>query len=422
MHNTFPQFSEKLINLDKEISEELLSLFSSVDDICFYNQQKVLFAMQKHRLSDSHFAYASGYGYNDSGRDILENIFADVFGAEEAICRPQIVSGTHALSLTLFANLEKGDKLVSISGKPYDTLLGVIGVRKTKGSLIEKGILYKEVPLKEDRFFDLDAIRKEVDKDTKMCILQRSKGYSTRKTLTVSEINEAIKVVKEINENIIVMVDNCYGEFVEKFEPSDYLADLTVGSLIKNPGGGLAPIGGYVVGRSEYIENVAIALTAPGLGKEVGASLGIAQTLLQGLFLSPSVTRNAVKNAMYASLLFEKLGFTVTPTTRENRSCIVQAIIFNNPELLIAFCEGIQKGSPVDSYVVPTPWDMPGYDNQVIMAAGAFVQGSSIELSADAPIREPYVAYMQGGLTFEHGRFALLNTVQYMVDKGVLKI
>ncbi|MFV0520636.1 MAG: aminotransferase class I/II-fold pyridoxal phosphate-dependent enzyme [Lachnospirales bacterium] len=410
------------MDLDREINRELLSLFCDIDDICFYNQQKVVFAMQKHNLADSHFTYASGYGYGDVGRDVLEEIFADIFGAEEAICRPQIVSGTHALSLTLFANLEKGDKLVSISGKPYDTLLGVIGIRKTKGSLIEKGVLYKEIPLKDDMYFDIDAIKNQVDKDTKMCILQRSKGYSTRRTLTVEEINEAIKVIKEINENIIVMVDNCYGEFVEKYEPSDYLADLTVGSLIKNPGGGLAPIGGYVVGKSEYIENVAIALTAPGLGKEVGASLGIAQTLLHGLFLAPSVTRNAIKNSLYASLLFEKLGFSVTPTIREKRACIVQAIIFNNPELLIAFCEGIQKSSPVDSHVVPVPWDMPGYDNQVIMAAGAFVQGSSIELSADAPIREPYVAFMQGGLTFEHGRFALLNTVKYMMDKGLIKL
>ncbi len=422
MHNNFSTLSNKLQNLSDETERELQEKFKHLDDVCFYNQQKVLFAMKKYRLSDTHFTYASGYGYNDVGREVLEEIYKEVFGAEDALVRPQIVSGTHALSLTLFANLNKGDKLVSISGTPYDTLLGVIGVRETKGSLISMGVQYQEIPLKDEKYFDLDAIKKQVSKDTKMCILQRSKGYSTRRTLTVDEIKEAIDVVKSINENIIVMVDNCYGEFVEKFEPSDYNADLSVGSLIKNPGGGLAPVGGYVVGKEDLVENVAIRLTSPGLGKEVGASLGLVQPLLQGFFLAPTVTRNAMKNALFASLLFSKLGYDVTPAPFEERSDIVQSIIFGDEKPLIAFCEGIQANSPVDSFVTPTPWDMPGYDNQVIMAAGAFVQGSSIELSADAPIRPPYVAYMQGGLTYEHGKFAILNTVQGMIDKEIIKI
>ncbi len=422
MHNNFSPLSENLQNLSNEIEIELQEIYKDLDEVCFYNQQKVLFAMKKCRLSDSHFTYASGYGYNDIGREVLEEIYKEVFGAEDALVRPQIVSGTHALSLTLFSNLNKGDKLVSISGTPYDTLLGVIGVRETKGSLISMGVEYSEIPLKDDMYFDLEAIKKQVTKDTKMCILQRSKGYSTRRTLTVNEIKEAIDVVKSINNDIIVMVDNCYGEFVEKFEPSDYNADLSVGSLIKNPGGGLAPVGGYVVGKEELVENVAIRLTSPGLGKEVGASLGLVQPLIQGLFLAPTVTRNALKNAMFTSLLFEKLGYNVTPSPFEKRSDIVQSIIFEDEKPLIAFCEGIQANSPVDSFVTPTPWDMPGYDNKVIMAAGAFIQGSSIELSADAPIRPPYVAYMQGGLTYEHGKFAILNTVQSMIDRDIIKL
>ncbi|MFV0440055.1 MAG: aminotransferase class I/II-fold pyridoxal phosphate-dependent enzyme [Lachnospirales bacterium] len=416
------RFTESLLKLEKRAFEDLKDVFREIDEVAYINQQKVLLAMQKNRLSDSHFTYASGYGYSDIGRDTLEAIYADVFCSEDAIVRPQIVSGTHALSLTLFANLNKGDELVSLSGSPYDTLLGVIGVRKTKGSLIEMGVDYKEIPLINEEKMDIDKIKNILSKNTKMCMIQRSKGYSTRKSFTVSEIAEVIKVVKGISKNIIIMVDNCYGEFVECDEPSQFGADVTVGSLIKNPGGGLAPVGGYVVGTSEIIENVAVRLTAPGLGKEVGATLGISQTLLQGLFLAPSVTRNALKTAIFASYIFEKIGYKVTPKPFEKRSDIVQAILFNDENPLIAFCEGIQASSPVDSFVTPKPWDMPGYDNQVIMAAGAFVQGSSIELSADAPIRPPYVAYFQGGLTFEHGRYAILNSIQKMIDDEVVTI
>ncbi len=422
MHNNFDKFNLKLEELSEQAELDLFDIYKKVDEVADYNQKKVLFAMQKHRLSDTHFSYASGYGYNDIGRDTLELIYADVFGAEDALVRPQIVSGTHALTLALAGNLKYGDELIYISGTPYDTLLGVIGVRETKGSLIDNGITYKEVGLVNDCDFDYNKIKETVTAKTTMVAIQRSKGYSTRKTFSVDEIVKVTTFVKSLNPNIIVMVDNCYGEFVEKYEPSDYNIDLTVGSLIKNAGGGLAPVGGYIVGKKDYIENSAIRLTSPGLGKEVGPSLGITQTLMQGFFLAPTVTRNALKTAIFSSYIFEKLGYNPTPKYTDSRHDIVQAIIFDNPDLLISFCRGIQYSSPVDSFVTPTPWDMPGYDNQVIMAAGAFVQGSSIELSADAPIRPPYVAYMQGGLTYEHGKFGVMYAVQEMINSKQINI
>ncbi len=410
--------SEKVLQYCIQKECELKKQFQSVDEITEYNQLKVLSAMQKNKLSDIHFAATTGYGYNDLGRDVLENIYADVFQTESGLVRPQLISGTHALTVALAGNLRPGDELLSPVGIPYDTLQGVIGIRKEKGSLSEYGITYQQVDLLPGDKFDFDGIEKAINNKTKLVTIQRSKGYQWRVSFSVSQIKELISFIKSINKNIICMVDNCYGEFVEIQEPSEVGADLVVGSLIKNPGGGLAPI----VGKEEFVENAAYRLTAPGLGKEVGATLGVTPSFVQGLFMAPQVVNGSIKTAMFASKLFEDIGFAVLPKSNEKRADIVQLIQMNTAENVIAFCQGIQKGAPVDSYVSPEPWDMPGYDCPVIMAAGAFVQGSSIELSADAPIKPPYHVYMQGGLSWHHGKIGVMIGLQTMVDKGFIQI
>lgn len=406
----------------RKTEKQLEGRFREIDETAEYNQLKVLHAMQKNRISAEHFNGSSGYGYNDQGRDDLEKVYADTFHAEAALVRPQIACGTHALAVALAGNLRPGDELLSISGKPYDTLEEVIGIRPSNGSLAEYGVTYRQVELLEDGTFDLESIRKAITPKTKLAAIQRSKGYLTRPTLSVEEIGRAIAFVKSVNPDIICMVDNCYGEFVERMEPSDLGADLVVGSLIKNPGGGLAPIGGYIVGKEQYVENAAYRLTSPGLGREVGASLGVNRSFYQGFFLAPTVTASALKGAVFAANLYEKLGFSVIPTGAESRHDIIQAIEFGFPEGVIAFCEGIQAAAPVDSYVTPEPWAMPGYDSDVIMAAGAFVQGSSIELSADGPIKPPYAVYFQGGLTWEHARFGILMSLQKLYEKKLVKL
>lgn len=419
----------ELFNIDHETQQfceqtklELAPVLERIEANMHINGAKVLAAMQKNKLSDVHFAATTGYGYNDLGREVVEQIYADIFKTESGLVRPQLMSGTHALTVALFGNLRPGDELLSPVGKPYDTLEGVIGIRPTVGSLAEYGITYKQVDLKEDFSFDYDAIREAITPKTKMVTIQRSKGYSYRPTFTVEQIGELIRFIKGIRSDIICMVDNCYGEFVDVKEPTEVGADLCVGSLIKNPGGGLAPIGGYIVGKEEYVENAAMRLTAPGLGKEVGATLGLNQPVLQGLFMAPQVVASALKGAIFASALFEKLGFEVMPKSNEFRSDIIQAINMCTPENVIAFCQGIQKGAPVDSYVVPEPWDMPGYDAPVIMAAGAFVQGASIELSADAPIKPPYTVFFQGGLTDYHAYLGIMMAVQTMKDKRLITL
>jgi cystathionine beta-lyase family protein involved in aluminum resistance len=421
LYNLF-QIDEATENFCREIEYNLRNVFNDIDTRMHANGAKVLHAMQKNKLSDVHFAATSGYGYNDLGREVTEQIYADVFRTEAGLVRPQLMSGTHALTVALFGNLRPGDELLSPVGKPYDTLEGVIGIRPSNGSLKEYGITYKQVDLKEDFSFNFEGIKAALTSKTKLVTIQRSKGYSYRPTLTIAQIKELISFIKEIKPNVICMVDNCYGEFVDTIEPTEVGADLCVGSLIKNPGGGLAPIGGYIVGKEEYVENAAMRLTAPGLGKEVGATLGLTQPVLQGLFLAPEVVANALKGAIFASAIFEKLGFDVMPSSLEARSDIIQAINMKTPENIIAFCEGIQKGAPVDSFVTPEPWDMPGYDSPVIMAAGAFVQGASIELSADAPIKPPYTAFFQGGLTFYHARLGVMKALQTMKDKGLVSL
>lgn len=412
----------KLISLGNRVEEDLRDRFSHIDQIAEYNQLKVLKAMQDNRVSDVHFSATTGYGYNDIGRDTLERVYADVFNAEDALVRPQLISGTHALTVALAGNLRPGDELLSPVGKPYDTLEGVIGIKETKGSLSEYGITYRQVDLLADGSFDYDKIKEAIGPKTKMATIQRSKGYADRPTLSVNQIGELITFIKNIKPDIICMVDNCYGEFVELIEPSDVGADLCVGSLIKNPGGGLAPIGGYIVGKSQYVENASYRLTAPGLGKEVGATLGINSSLYQGLFMAPSVVSGALKGAIYAARLYEGFGFSVLPNGSEDRYDIIQAVTLNNPEAVIAFCEGIQAAAPVDSFVTPVPWPMPGYKCDVIMAAGAFVQGSSIELSADAPITPPYTVFFQGGLTWYHAKYGILKSLQRLYEKNLILI
>lgn len=407
---------KEVIQFCNRIESEITEQFINIDHIAEHNQYKVLSAMQKNKLSDIHFAATTGYGYNDLGRDTLEQIYADVFNAEAALVRPQIISGTHALTVALFGNLKHGDELLSPAGPPYDTLQGVIGIRETKGSLKEHGIIYKQVDLREDGGFDYDSIAKSITSRTRLVTIQRSRGYSWRRSFSVNEIGELIAFIKNIDDKIICMVDNCYGEFVDFTEPSDAGADMVVGSLIKNPGGGLAPVGGYIAGKEEFIENASIRLTSPGLGKEVGPTLGMTPALIQGLFLAPQVVSGSLKGAVFASAIFEKLGFEVMPKPIESRSDIVQAIKMNAEKPLIAFCEGIQKGAPVDSYVTPKPWNMPGYDSPVIMAAGAFVQGSSIELSADAPVKPPYIVYLQGGLTWFHAKIGIMTALNGMYE------
>ena len=376
--------------------------------------------MQKNRVNEGCFHYASGYGYNDQGRDTLEQVYADTFHTEAALVRPQITCGTHALALALSANLRPGDELLSPVGKPYDTLEEVIGIRPSKGSLAEYGITYRQVELLEDGYFDYPAIEKAINEKTKLITIQRSKGYQTRPSYSVEKIGELIAFVKKIKPDVICMVDNCYGEFVETIEPSDVGADMIVGSLIKNPGGGLAPIGGYVAGRSDLIENCAYRLTSPGLGKEVGASLGVMQSFYQGFFLAPTVVSSAIKGAVFAANIYERLGFGVIPNGQESRHDIIQAVELGTADGVIAFCKGVQAAAPVDSFVTPVPWAMPGYDSDVIMAAGAFVQGSSIELSADGPIKPPYAVYFQGGLTWPHAKLGILQSLQQLVSVGIV--
>lgn len=412
----------KVLAYCADIEIELKDRFRAIDRIAEINQMKVLKAMQDNRLSDVHFAATTGYGYNDMGRDTLEKVYADVFRAEDALVRPQLISGTHALTVALSGNLRPGDEILSPVGKPYDTLEGVIGITPTKGSLAEFGISYRQVDLLPDGGFDWDGIRTAIRPNTKLATIQRSKGYASRPTLSVARIGELIRFLKEIKPDIICMVDNCYGEFVEVLEPTQVGADLCVGSLIKNPGGGLAPIGGYIVGRTEYVENAAYRLTAPGLGKEVGATLGIIASLFQGLFLAPQVVSGALKGAVFAANIYEKLGYQVHPNGKEDRFDIIQAVTLNSAEAVIAFCKGIQAAAPVDSYVSPEPWAMPGYTCDVIMAAGAFVQGSSIELSADAPIKPPYTVFFQGGLTWYHAKFGILMSVQKLFEQGILSL
>lgn len=412
--------SRKVYEYGEKIWEALSGCFQEIDRISEYNQIKVIAAMQNQKVSEACLLGTTGYGYNDLGRDTLEKVYADIFHTEDALVRPQITCGTHALALALLSNLRPGDELLSPVGKPYDTLEEVIGIRPSRGSLKEYGISYSQVDLLPDGSFDYENIRKAIKPCTKLVTIQRSKGYQTRPTLSVERIGDLIRFIKGIRSDIICMVDNCYGEFTETIEPSDVGADLVVGSLIKNPGGGLAPIGGYLAGKKECIENAACRLTTPGLGREVGASLQALPSFYQGLFLAPSVTANAMKNAIFAANIYEKLGFSVVPNGTEPRYDIIQAITFGKPEGVIAFCRGIQQAAPVDGHVTPEPWDMPGYDSPVIMAAGAFVSGSSIELSADGPIKPPYTVYFQGGLTWQHGKFGIMKSLQSLVEQGMI--
>lgn len=411
-----------VLDFGNAVEKTLKKRFAQIDEVTEYNQLKVIGAMQKCRVSAECFQGSTGYGYNDLGRETLESVYAAVFHTEAALVRPQITCGTHALALALAGNLRPGDEMISISGKPYDTLEEVIGIRPSNGSLAEYGIAYAQVDLTPEGEFDFEGIRKAISSKTKLVEIQRSKGYQTRPSLSVSRIAEAIQFVKSIRSDIIVMVDNCYGEFVETMEPSDFGADMVVGSLIKNPGGGLAPIGGYIAGTSACIENCAYRLTSPGLGKEVGASLGVNKDFFQGLFLAPTVVNGALKGAIFAANIYEKLGFHVIPNGSESRHDIIQAVEFGYPEGVIAFCEGIQAAAPVDSYVTPEPWAMPGYDSDVIMAAGAFIQGSSIELSADGPIKPPYAVYFQGGLTWQHAKLGILKSLQRMKERNLVDL
>ena len=396
--------------------------FREIDRIAEYNQAKVLHAMQKNRVNAACFAATTGYGYNDSGRETLERVYADCFGSEAALVRPQITCGTHALAVALSANLLPGEELLCPAGGPYDTLEEVIGIRPSPCSLKEYGVTYRQIELKEDGSFDYDAIRKAISGKTKLAEIQRSKGYKTRPSFSVEEIGELIRFLKAIKPDIICMVDNCYGEFTEWTEPTEVGADMAVGSLIKNPGGGLAPVGGYICGSRECVDRCAYRLSAPGLGQEVGANLGSLPALYQGLFLAPNVVAGALKGAVFAAYLYEKLGFRTIPSSAETRHDIIQAVELGSPEAMRAFCLGIQAAAPVDSYAVPEPWAMPGYESEVIMAAGTFVQGSSIELSADGPLRSPYAVYFQGGLTWHNAKTGILMSIQKLAEAGIVKL
>ncbi len=407
-----------IIDLSYAVERECENMFSKFENIREYNQLKVLKAMQKNRVSDSHFAGSTGYGYGDTGRDVLDKVFSDVFKTEDALVRQQIVSGTHAIALCLFGNLKPGDELLSVTGKPYDTLDNVIGIaNEAQGSLKQLEISFKQVDLLPQGEPDFKRIKEAINKNTKMVFIQRSRGYNWRPSLKISSIENIVRFVKNINKDIIILVDNCYGEFVEKKEPTEVGADIIAGSLIKNPGGGLAPSGGYIAGKGTCVENAAFKLTAPGIGKEVGASLGVNRLFFQGLFLAPHIVAESLKGAVFAASLLDKLEFEVSPAPNEERGDIIQAIKFKDPESLILFCQGIQKSSPVDSFITPVPWDMPGYDCKVIMAAGGFVQGASIELSADAPIKEPYIVYLQGGLVFEHVKLGVMTAVNILKNR-----
>lgn len=414
--------SKEVYAFGEKIEQELKARFEAIDAMAEFNQMKVIRAMQENKVSAECFSQSNGYGYNDLGRDTLEKVYASCFHGEDALVRPQITCGTHALALALMSNLRPGDELLSPVGKPYDTLEEVIGIRPSKGSLAEYGISYRQVDLLEDGSFDFENIKKAINEKTKLVTIQRSKGYQTRPTLSVARIGELITFIKEIKPDVICMVDNCYGEFVEEKEPLEVGADMIVGSLIKNAGGGLAPIGGYIVGKKECVENAAYRLTSPGLGKEVGASLNVIQSFYQGLFQAPVVVSGALKGAIFAANIYERLGFPVIPNGTESRHDIIQAVTLNSAEGLIAFCEGIQAAAPVDSYVKPEPWAMPGYDSEVIMAAGAFVQGSSIELSADGPLKPPYAVYFQGGITWYHAKLGILMSLQKLYEQKLVNM
>ena len=422
MNNIYKDFGidDKVCEFAENILKDLKVRFDDIDRLADINQLKVIAAMQKNNVSEACMLGTTGYGYNDLGRETLEKVYADIFHTEDALVRAQITRGTHALALALMSNLRPGDELLSPAGKPYDTLEEVIGIRDSIGSLKEYGVTYRQVDLLSDGTFDYENIKNAINDKTKLVTIQRSKGYQTRPSFSVKQIGELIAFVKSIKPEVICMVDNCYGEFTEEIEPSDVGADMIVGSLIKNPGGGLAPLGGYICGKKECIENAAYRLTSPGLGKEVGASLGILPSFYQGLFLAPTVTASALKGAIFAANIYEKFGFSVCPDSKEERHDIIQAVTFGKPEGVIEFCKGVQAAAPVDSFVTPEPWDMPGYDSQVIMAAGAFVSGSSIELSADGPIKEPYSVFFQGGLTWPHAKIGILKTLQNLVDAGLI--
>ena len=404
------------------IIKSLHDRFEEIDKNAEYNQMKVIKAMQDEKVAEMHLSGTTGYGYNDDGRDTLEKIYSDIFKTEDALVRPQIICGTHALNVALSSNLRPGDELLSPVGKPYDTMDEIIGIRPSKGSLAEYGITYAQVDLLPDGGFDYEGIKNAINERTKLVTIQRSKGYASRPTLSVERIGELISFIKSIKPDVICMVDNCYGEFVERIEPSEVGADMIVGSLIKNPGGGLAPCGGYIAGKKECVEQAAYRLSSPGLGKEVGATLGVNQSFYQGLFLSPVVVAGALKGAIFAANVYEKAGFVVRPDGSEPRYDIIQAVELGSADGLLAFCKGIQAAAPVDSFVSPEPWPMPGYDSDVIMAAGAFVQGSSIELSADGPLKEPYSVFFQGGLTWYHAKLGIMMSVQKMFEKDLIKL
>lgn len=411
---------EKAINIVKEAEKRIKYKFEEIDDICEYNTYKVLNAMQNHRLSLRHFNESTGYAYDDEGREITEKIYAQVFGGEAALVRPQIVSGTHAISLMLYGVLRPGDTLLSITGDPYDTIRSTIGINdngENLGSLKDYNVNYDKVDLKDGGEIDFDEVKKKLNDKVKAVFIQRSSGYTDAKALSIRKIEEACKFVKGIKEDVLVLVDNCYGEFLEKKEPLEVGADLIAGSLIKNPGGGLVSVGGYIIGSRENIKKVASRLTAPGIAIEVGANLGVIRSYLQGLFMASKVASGAIKGAILAASVFESIGYRVFPGVDDDRSDIIQAVVLGSREKVCAYCEGIQEAAPVDSYVTPEPWDMPGYDDQVIMAAGNFIEGSSIELSADAPMKEPYIVYQQGGLTYEHSKIGTIKAL----DK-ILKI
>ncbi len=413
---------KRILELVSKSEKKIEHIFGKYEDICAYNQYKVLDAFQKNGVSDRHFNWNTGYGYDDIGREVTEKVFAEVFKAEKAIVRTQIVNGTHALSLILSGILRPGDEIIYISGKPYDTLEEVIGIRGNEmGSLSEFGITYKEVPLKNNKL-DFTGIKKAISDKTKMVTLQRATGYSWRKAIEIDAIENAVQEVKAIDDKIVFMVDNCYGEFLDILEPTEIGADVMAGSLIKNPGGGLALSGGYIVGKSQLIDKIMYRLTCPGIGGECGLTFGQTRNILQGIFMAPNVVKGAIKGAILCGEVYSQLGYDTCPKTGDARSDIIQGIKFFSEEKVIGFCQGVQEAAPIDSFVKPEPWDMPGYDTPVIMAAGAFIQGSSIELSADAPIREPYIAYFQGGLSYEHSKFGIIKSLDNLYKKGLLDL
>lgn len=415
--------NEKVLNLVNEAESEISGIFDELDDIMTYNQYKVLDAFQKNRISDRHFSWNTGYGYDDPGREAIEKVWSDIFGTEDSLVRPIIVNGTHALSLILMGLLMPGDELIYCTGKPYDTLEEVIGTRgEGKGSLKEYGVTFKQVELTPEGNIDLEALKNAISDKTKMVTVQRATGYGWRKAITIDQIKEWAEFVHNINPDIIRMVDNCYGEFLHTYEPTQVGADIIAGSLIKNPGGGLALTGGYVTGRADLVERISYRMTCPGIGGECGLTFGQTRTMLQGLFLAPRTVNGAVKGAILCGKVFEKLGYDVCPKPEDERSDIIEAIKLGSPEAVVAFCQGIQAAAPIDAYVSPEPWDMPGYEDPVVMAAGAFVQGSSIELSADAPIREPYNVYFQGGITYEHSKFGVIKALQRLYDEKLIAL